>query len=139
MGVETMIDGKHCLFTADNFLPSGPVLGHRRMDGPQPQPSTAVMRRAPRRFSTSRRSGYWPSTAGRFEFSAEDFRRRVEWGKVGIEGCQCECVPRVVISATGTRTAFASSPVLQKAKPGPRLKGTPGGQQSAGAPRETEP
>jgi glyoxylase-like metal-dependent hydrolase (beta-lactamase superfamily II) len=84
MGVETDIDGKKCFFTADNFFHqdmfsgSGGWMGLNR-SFPLPYAASA------RKVLEARPDWVLAEHGGPFEFSAEDFRRRVEWGKVSAK------------------------------------------------------
>ena len=80
MGVECTIDGKRCFFTADNFFHqdmfsgSGGWMGLNR-SFPLPYAASAkkVLDAAP--------DWVLAEHGGPFEFSAEDFRRRIKWGE----------------------------------------------------------
>jgi len=84
MGVETTIDGKHCLFTADNFFHQDQFSGTGGWMG--------LNRSHPLLYAKSAQkvldiAPEWvlAEHGGAFEFSVEDFRRRVAWGKVGAK------------------------------------------------------
>jgi glyoxylase-like metal-dependent hydrolase (beta-lactamase superfamily II) len=91
MGVETLIDGKKCFFTADNwfhqdqFSGTGGWMGLNR-SYPLPYAASAkkVLEAAP--------DWVLAEHGGPFEFSAEDFRRRVEWGEVSAVAADAVCV-----------------------------------------------
>src|SRR5439155_943996 len=99
MGVITKIDGKKCFFTADNFFHqdmfsgSGGWMGLNR-SWPLPYAASAqkVLDAAP--------DWVLAEHGGPFEFSAEDFKRRVKWGEGGGGGAAtrgsgaAESVPR---------------------------------------------
>ncbi len=122
MGVETEIDGKKCFFTADNFFHqdqfsgSGGWMGLNR-SSPLPYAASAqkVLDAAPEWVLAEH--------GGPFEFSAEDFRRRVQWGKVSATAADA-------ISPSGDHRQdwnphlIRIEPVLQKAKPGDVVKAT---------------
>lgn len=80
MAIETNIDGKKCLFTADNFYHqeqfsgSGGWMGLNR-SFPLPYAASAqkVLDIAPEWVLAEH--------GGPFEFNAEDFKRRVKWGE----------------------------------------------------------
>jgi glyoxylase-like metal-dependent hydrolase (beta-lactamase superfamily II) len=81
MGVETVIDGKRCYFTADNFFHQDQFSGTGGWMGlnrsyPLPYAASAkqVLEAAPEWVLAEH--------GGPFEFSAEDFRRRIQWGQV---------------------------------------------------------
>ncbi|MCI0455590.1 MAG: MBL fold metallo-hydrolase [Gemmataceae bacterium] len=84
MGVETTIDGKRCLFTADNWFHvdlysgTGGWMGlNRSFPSTYAQSAQKVLDLAPEWVLAEH--------GGAFEFNREDFRRRVEWGKAGAK------------------------------------------------------
>jgi glyoxylase-like metal-dependent hydrolase (beta-lactamase superfamily II) len=84
MGVECVIDGKRCYFTADNwfhqdqFSGSGGWMGlNRSFPGPYAESAAKVLAAKPEWVLAEH--------GGPFEFVAEDWRRRVEWGKAGAK------------------------------------------------------
>jgi glyoxylase-like metal-dependent hydrolase (beta-lactamase superfamily II) len=84
MAVETTIDGKRCLFTADNFFHqemfsgSGGWMGlNRSWPIPYAQSAQRVLDLNPEWVLAEH--------GGPFEFNAEDFRRRVAWGKAAAQ------------------------------------------------------
>lgn len=91
MGVETVIDGKKCFLTADNFFHqdmfsgSGGWMGLNR-SWPLPYAASAqkVLQAAP--------DWVLAEHGGPFEFSAEDFRRRVAWGKESARAADALCL-----------------------------------------------
>jgi glyoxylase-like metal-dependent hydrolase (beta-lactamase superfamily II) len=91
MGVETTIDGKHCFFTADNFFHqdqfsgSGGWMGlNRSFPLPYAESAQKVLDAAP--------DWVLAEHGGAMEFSAEDFRRRVQWGKASAQAADAICV-----------------------------------------------
>jgi glyoxylase-like metal-dependent hydrolase (beta-lactamase superfamily II) len=121
MGVEATIDGKRCFFTADNwfhqdqFSGSGGWMGLNR-SYPLPYAASAqkVLDAAPEWVLAEH--------GGPFEFNAEDFRRRVEWGRVSARAADAVCV-----SGNHRRDwdphRVHVEPVLHRAGPGAVLKG----------------
>jgi glyoxylase-like metal-dependent hydrolase (beta-lactamase superfamily II) len=91
MGVETEIDGKKCFFTADNFFPqdqfsgSGGWMGLNR-SFPLPYAESA------QKVLEARPDWVLAEHGGAMEFSAEDFRRRVQWGKECARAADAICV-----------------------------------------------
>jgi glyoxylase-like metal-dependent hydrolase (beta-lactamase superfamily II) len=91
MGVESTIDGKKCFFTADNFFHqdqfsgSGGWMGLNR-SYPLPYSASAqkVLDAAP--------DWVLAEHGGPFGFNAEDFRRRVEWGKASARAADALCL-----------------------------------------------
>ena len=91
MGVETVIDGKRCFFTADNLFHQDMFSGSGGWMG--------LNRSWPRYYEASAQKVLEPAPdwvlaehGGPFEFNAEDFRRRVEWGKVSAKAADALCV-----------------------------------------------
>jgi glyoxylase-like metal-dependent hydrolase (beta-lactamase superfamily II) len=122
MGVETTIDGKRCFFTADNFFHqdmfsgSGGWMGLNR-SFPLPYAASAkkVLKAAP--------DWVLAEHGGPFEFSAEDFRRRVQWGEAS--GAAADAV-----SPSGQHRhdwdphRIAIEPLVHKTKAGANLPAT---------------
>jgi glyoxylase-like metal-dependent hydrolase (beta-lactamase superfamily II) len=122
MGVETEIDGKRCLFTADNWFHqdmysgSGGWMGlNRSWPGYYAASAQKVLDLAPEWVLAEH--------GGPFEFNAEDFRRRVRWGEVGAKAADALCV-------SGNHRLdwdphrIHVEPLLLKGKPGDLLKAT---------------
>jgi glyoxylase-like metal-dependent hydrolase (beta-lactamase superfamily II) len=120
MGVETVIDGKRCFFTADNFFHqdmfsgSGGWMGLNRSFPPLYAASAQkVLDAAP--------DWVMAEHGGPFEFSAEDFRRRVQWGQ--------ECARAAdAVSPSGNHRhdwnphRVHVMPLVQKVRPGSPLQ-----------------
>src|SRR5262249_53655573 len=91
MGVEAVIDGKKCFFTADNFFHqdmfsgSGGWMGLNR-SFPLPYAASAkmVLDAAP--------DWVLAEHGGPFEFVAEDWRRRVQWGEACAKAADAICL-----------------------------------------------
>ena len=122
MGVETVIDGKRCLFTADNFFHQDQFSGTGGWMG--------LNRSNPLGFAASARKVLelkpeWvlAEHGGPFEFNAEDFRRRVKWGEVGAKAADALCV-----SGDHRRDWDPSrihvEPLIRKAKAGATFRAT---------------
>ncbi len=121
-GVECDIDGKHCLFTADNwfhqdqFSGTGGWMGLNR-SYPLPYAASA------RKVLELKPEWVLAEHGGPFEFNAEDFRRRVKWGEAAAKAADA-------MSPSGDHRfdwdphRVHVEPVLHKAKPGATLKGT---------------
>jgi glyoxylase-like metal-dependent hydrolase (beta-lactamase superfamily II) len=122
MGVETVIDGKRCFFTADNFFHqdmfsgSGGWMGLNRSWPPYYAASA-------QKVLDAKPDWVLAEHGGPFEFNAEDFRRRVEWGKVTAKAADALCV-------SGNHRAdwdphrVHVEPLVQKGKAGATLKAT---------------
>jgi glyoxylase-like metal-dependent hydrolase (beta-lactamase superfamily II) len=120
MGVETEIDGKRCYFTADNFFHqdmfsgSGGWMGLNRSFPPLYAASAKkVLDAAP--------DWVLAEHGGPFEFSAEDFRRRVEWGNVSAKAADALCVSGKHLHDWDPNR-LRVEPLVQSAKPGDRLR-----------------
>jgi glyoxylase-like metal-dependent hydrolase (beta-lactamase superfamily II) len=122
MGVETSIDGKRCLFTADNWFHVDLYSGSGGWMG--------LNRSFPTRYADSAQkvldlAPEWvlAEHGGAFEFNAEDFRRRVQWGRAGARAADA-------LSPSGNHLhdwdphRVHVEPLLQKAKPGALLSWT---------------
>jgi glyoxylase-like metal-dependent hydrolase (beta-lactamase superfamily II) len=122
MGVETTIDGKRCFFTADNFFHQDQFNGtggwmglNRSWPLPYAESAQKVLDAAP--------DWVLAEHGGPFEFSAEDFRRRVQWGKVSAQAADA-------ISPSGNHRVdwdphrVRVEPLVHKAKAGATLKAT---------------
>jgi glyoxylase-like metal-dependent hydrolase (beta-lactamase superfamily II) len=120
MGVETTIDGKRCLFTADNWFHvdlysgTGGWMGlNRSFPTSYADSAQKVLDLAPEWVLAEH--------GGAFEFNAEDFRRRVQWGRDGAKAADA-------LSPNGHHLydwdphRIHVEPVVQNAKPGATLK-----------------
>jgi glyoxylase-like metal-dependent hydrolase (beta-lactamase superfamily II) len=120
MGMEAVIDGKRCFFTADNFFHqdmftgSGGWMGLNR-SFPLPYAASAqkVLDSAP--------DWVLAEHGGPFQFSAEDFRRRVEWGKVSARAADAMC-PSGNHRHDWNPHRIAVEPLVQKARAGAVVK-----------------
>lgn len=90
MGVETVIDGKKCFFTADNFFHhdqysgSGGWMGLNR-SWPLPYGASA------RKVLEASPDWVLAEHGGAFEFNAQDFRRRIEWAEAAAKAADAIC------------------------------------------------
>lgn len=122
MGVETTIDGKRCYFTADNFFHqdmfsgSGGWMGMNRSFPPLYSASAKkVLDAAPEWVMAEH--------GGPFEFNAEDFRRRVEWGKVSARAADVLCLSGNHQHDWNPHRVHVE-PLVHKAKAGDTVKAT---------------
>ncbi|MBY0228871.1 MAG: MBL fold metallo-hydrolase, partial [Gemmataceae bacterium] len=116
MGVETRIDGKRCLFTADNFFHhelysgTGGWMGLNR-SGP------GLYERSARKVSAIAPEWVLAEHGSAMEFNADDFERRAEWARLGGKSADALCV-----SGTHrhdwTPHGLRIEPLLQEAKDG---------------------
>jgi glyoxylase-like metal-dependent hydrolase (beta-lactamase superfamily II) len=122
MGVETTIDGKRCYFTADNwfhqdqFSGTGGWMGlNRSYPLPYAESAQKVLDAAPEWVLAEH--------GGAFEFNAEDFRRRVQWGKESAKAADAVCVSGSLRRDWDPHRVHVE-PLVQKARAGATLKGT---------------
>src|SRR5437879_12723473 len=122
MGVETTIDGKHCLFTADNWFHqdlysgTGGWMGlNRSFPSAYAASAQKVIELAPEWVLAEH--------GGAFEYDAEDFRRRVVWGHAAAKAADA-------LSPSGRHLHdwdphhVHIEPLVHKAKPGHTEKAT---------------
>jgi glyoxylase-like metal-dependent hydrolase (beta-lactamase superfamily II) len=122
MCVEAGIDGKRCLFTADNFFHqeqfsgSGGWMGLNR-SFPLPYAASAqkVLDLAPEWILAEH--------GGPYEFNAEDYRRRVKWGEACASAADA-ISPSGSLRRDWDPSRVTAEPVLNKAKPGATVKAT---------------
>jgi glyoxylase-like metal-dependent hydrolase (beta-lactamase superfamily II) len=122
MGVETTIDGKRCYFTADNFFHqdmfsgSGGWMGLNRSFPPLYAASAKkVLDAAPEWVLAEH--------GGPFEFSAEDFRRRAQWGQVSAKAADALSLSGKHLHDWNPHRLHVE-PLVQKAKAGDTLRAT---------------
>jgi glyoxylase-like metal-dependent hydrolase (beta-lactamase superfamily II) len=122
MGVEATIDGKRCYFTADNFFHqdmfsgSGGWMGLNRSFPPLYAASAKkVLDAAPEWVLAEH--------GGPFEFRAEDFRRRVQWGNLSAKAADALCLSGNHLRDWNPHRVHVE-PLAQKAKPGAKVQGT---------------
>lgn len=122
MGVETVIDGKRCYFTADNwfhqdqFSGTGGWMGlNRSYPLPYAESAQKVLDAAP--------DWVLAEHGGAFEFNAEDFRRRVRWGRECAKAAETIC-PSGSLRHDWDPNRVHVEPLVQKARPGDTLRGT---------------
>ncbi len=119
-GIEAKIDGKHCLFTADNFFHQNQFSGTGGWMG--------LNRSTPVAYGTSAKkvldiAPEWilAEHGGPYIFNAEDYRRRVKWGEEAGKAADA-------VSPTGVHRddwnphLVHIEPNLQTAKPGSEIK-----------------
>jgi glyoxylase-like metal-dependent hydrolase (beta-lactamase superfamily II) len=122
MGVETTIDGKRCLFTADNWFHQDLYSGTGGWMG--------LNRSWPLTYAASAQkvldlAPEWvlAEHGGAFEFNGEDWRRRVEWGKVGAKAADAICLSGNHRNDWNPHRLHIE-PLVQKARPGEVLRWT---------------
>jgi len=118
-GIEATIDGKRCMFTADNFFHQDQFSGTGGWMG--------LNRSSPAAYGNSAAkvldiAPEWvlAEHGGPYVFNKEDYRRRVKWGEVAGKACDA-------ISVSGehlrdwTPHRVSVEPVLTTAKPGAEI------------------
>jgi glyoxylase-like metal-dependent hydrolase (beta-lactamase superfamily II) len=118
--IEITIDGKRCLFTADNFFHQDQFSGtggwmglNRSYPAVYGTSAKKVLDIAPERVLAEH--------GGPYIFSAEDYRRRVAWGEVAGKAADALCLSgNHQWDWNPNRVEF--EPHLQSAKPGEKLK-----------------
>jgi len=120
MGVETVIDGKRCYFTADNFFHQDQFSGTGGWMGlnrswPLPYAASA------RKVLDAQPAWVLAEHGGAMEFSAEDFRRRVRWGQVSAAAADAIC-PSGNHRHDWDPSRIHVEPLVQGARPGDTLK-----------------
>jgi len=122
MGWETVIDGKRCFFTADNwfhqdqFSGTGGWMGLNR-SWPLPYAASA------RQVLDARPEWVLAEHGGPFEFNEEDWKRRVRWGEVSARAADATC-PSGNHRHDWDPSRVHVEPLLHRAKPGTTLKAT---------------
>jgi glyoxylase-like metal-dependent hydrolase (beta-lactamase superfamily II) len=122
MAVETTINGKKCLFTADNFFHQDQFSGSGGWMG--------LNRSFPLPYAASAKKALeiapeWvlAEHGGPYEFSAEDYRRRVKWGEASALAAD-----RISPSGSHRRdwdpNRVTAEPLIQKAKSGAEVRAT---------------
>ncbi len=122
MGVETTIDGKTCYFTADNFFHQDMFSGSGGWMGLN-RSSPLMYAASAQQVLDARPQWVLAEHGGPFEFNAEDFRRRVDWGRAAARP-PTRCARAATTAPTGTRSRVHVEPLLQKAQPGATVKAT---------------
>ncbi len=122
MGVETTIDGKTCFFTADNFFHQDMFSGSGGWMGLN-RSSPLLYAASAQQVLDARPEWVLAEHGGPFEFSAEDFRRRVAWGQAAGQAADALC-PSGDHRADWDPHRVHVEPLMQKAKPGDAINAT---------------
>jgi glyoxylase-like metal-dependent hydrolase (beta-lactamase superfamily II) len=122
MGVEATIDGKTCYFTADNFFHQDMFSGTGGWMGLN-RSSPLMYAASAQQVLDARPEWVLAEHGGPFEFSAEDFRRRVDWGRAAARATDALC-PSGDHRADWDPSRVHVEPLLQKAKPGATINAT---------------
>ncbi len=118
-GVETVIDGKRCYFTADNWFHQDQYSGSGGWMGLNRSWPLSYAASA-QKVLDARPDWVLAEHGGPFEFDAEDFRRRVQWGKVSATAADAVCVSGNHLKDWNPHRVHAE-PLVQKAKAGATL------------------
>jgi glyoxylase-like metal-dependent hydrolase (beta-lactamase superfamily II) len=115
-GIEVTLDGKRCLFTADNFFHQDQFSGTGGWMG--------LNRSSPAVYGTSAKKVFdiapeWvlAEHGGPYVFHKEDYRRRVKWGEAAGKAADALCLSGNHLR-DWTPHRVTVEPVLQQAKPG---------------------
>jgi glyoxylase-like metal-dependent hydrolase (beta-lactamase superfamily II) len=121
-GIEATIDGKRCLFTADNFFHqeqysgSGGWMGlNRSFPAVYAQSAQKVLKLAPEWVLAEH--------GGPYVFHTEDFRRRVRWGEAAGKAADAVCVSGNHLRDWNPHR-ISVEPALVMAKPGGLVRAT---------------
>jgi glyoxylase-like metal-dependent hydrolase (beta-lactamase superfamily II) len=119
-GIETTIDGKRCLFTADNWFHytqysgSGGWMGLNRS-------FPSVYAESAKKVLAVNPEWVLAEHGGPYVFSKEDYERRVKWGEAAATACDAVC-PSGNHRRDWNPHAVHISPMLVKAKPGETVR-----------------
>jgi glyoxylase-like metal-dependent hydrolase (beta-lactamase superfamily II) len=116
MGVETTIDGKTCFFTADNFFHQDMFSGSGGWMGLN-RSSPLLYAASAQKVLDARPEWVLAEHGGPFEFSAEDFRRRVQWGMEAAKAADALCVSGNHLADWNPHRIHVE-PLIQKVKAG---------------------
>jgi hypothetical protein len=134
MGVETTIDGKRCLFTADNFFHhdlysgTGGWMGLNR-SGP------GLYEQSARKVLAIKPEWVLAEHGSAMEFSEADFRRRVDWARESGRSADALC-PTGRYRHDWDPHHVHVEPVLQRAKAAAAVKGELVVENVLGRPRK---
>jgi glyoxylase-like metal-dependent hydrolase (beta-lactamase superfamily II) len=118
-GIEATIDGKRCVFTADNFFHQDQFSGTGGWMG--------LNRSSPAAYGSSAAkvldiAPEWilAEHGGPYVFSKEDYARRVKWGEAAGKACDAVCVSGDHLR-DWTPHRVSVEPALTRAKPGDEI------------------
>jgi glyoxylase-like metal-dependent hydrolase (beta-lactamase superfamily II) len=115
-GIEVAIDGKHCVFTADNFFHQDQFSGTGGWMGLN-RSSPAVYGTSAKKILDIAPEWILAEHGGPYVFSAEDYRRRVQWGEAAGKAADALCMSGEHLR-DWTPHRVTVEPVLQEVKPG---------------------
>jgi hypothetical protein len=115
-GIEATIDGKRCVFTADNFFHQDQFSGSGGWMGLN-RSSPAVYGLSAKKVLDIAPEWVLAEHGGPYVFDAEDYRRRVAWGAAAAKACDSLCVSGNHLR-DWTPHRVTAEPHMQTAKPG---------------------
>ncbi len=117
--LQTSIDGKRCVFTADNFFHQKQFSGSGGWMG--------LNRSTPKGYAASAQkildmNPEWilAEHGGPYVFNAEDFRRRVLWGNAAAKACDAICISGDHLKDWNPHTVSVD-PILMKVQAGDKI------------------
>lgn len=120
--IETTIDGKRCLFTADNFFHQDQFSGSGGWMGLN-RSYPAVYGESAKKVITIAPERVLAEHGGPYVYNEEDYRRRAKWGAAAGKAADALCVSESHLwDWNPNRIEY--EPHLQTAKPGADLRGT---------------
>jgi hypothetical protein len=115
-GIEATIDGKRCVFTADNFFHQDQFSGSGGWMGLN-RSSPAVYGLSAKKVLDIAPEWVLAEHGGPYVFDAQDYRRRVQWGIDAGKACDALCVSGNHLR-DWTPHRVTAEPHLQQAKAG---------------------
>ncbi len=115
-GIETTIDGKHCVFTADNFFHQDQFSGTGGWMGLN-RSSPVLYGKSAQKVLDIAPEWVLAEHGGPYVFDKEDYRRRVKWGEAAGKAADALCVSGDHLR-DWTPHRVTLEPVWQTAKPG---------------------
>lgn len=121
-GIETTIDGKRCYFTADNFFHQNQYSGSGGWMGLNSS-SPAVYAKSAQKVLDAAPDWVLAEHGGPYQFSAEDYRRRVQWGEAAAKAANVIC-PTNQHRNDWNPHHVSIEPIRIEAKPGETIEAT---------------
>ncbi len=117
--LQATIDGKRCVFTADNFFHQKQFSGTGGWMGLN-RSSPKVYAESAQKILDMNPGWILAEHGGPYVFNAEDYRRRVLWGHSAAKACDAICVSGDHLKDWNPHTVSVE-PLLMKAKPGDKI------------------
>lgn len=121
-GIETTIDGKRCYFTADNFFHQNQYSGSGGWMGLNSS-SPFVYARSAQKVLDAAPDWVLAEHGGPYQFNAEDYRRRVQWGDAAVKAANAIC-PTGQHRDDWNPHRVSVEPIRIEAKPGATIEAT---------------